>query len=177
MAVPHPDLCHPTAIFNLAEQHELLFAVPNQVRCCGPAKRFTSTKIRNSLKHAGLARRISPVYQVVLWVRIQLDIFQAAKVLRGKLLDRHPSVRALQAHWHYNELAVVPARLAYQAAGVAIQYRQRDLFAFNRTERVQQVVHVEADLDVFAAVSNLELFLSLFLLRGCAPESQHRYPL
>ena len=51
-----------------------------------------------------------------------------------------------------------------QAAAVAIREAELDLPDIHGGQRIEQIVDVEADLELIARVSDLELLLGLFLL-------------
>src|ERR1700756_3581357 len=52
-----------------------------------------------------------------------------------------------------------------QAAAVRVRESDLDLLALDRAEGIQEVIDVEADLDLLAVVVHLDLILGLFLLR------------
>ena len=57
------------------------------------------------------------------------------------------------------------ARGTDQAAAVGVRQADLDLVSVDRGQRVEQVIHVEADLELFALVTDLDLVFRLFLLR------------
>jgi hypothetical protein len=52
-----------------------------------------------------------------------------------------------------------------QTTAVAVGESDRDFATLDGSQRVEQIVDVEADLELLAVVVNLDLFLGLFLLR------------
>src|SRR5688572_27306220 len=84
---------------------------------------------------------------------------------RGKGCPRAREDRAaLEPHRHDDELSPVRPGLANQATRVGVSDAELDLLAIDGRERVEQVIHVEADLHRVAAVLDLERLDGLFLL-------------
>ncbi len=88
-AVPNSDTPLPGTVLRLSKQREGFLTVPNQRLRRRAPERFSAPQIRQRLEQAGLARGIGPIDQIKITIGFELDLFEAAKVLRPKQLDRH----------------------------------------------------------------------------------------
>src|SRR3990170_3381461 len=86
----------------------------------------------------------------------------------GSLISRTAS----DPHRHHDVLEVAPPRQREQRARVGVAERAVDLLAVEVVENVEQVAHVEPDIQGFAAVGHVELLLRLLLLGVGAADLQ-----
>ena len=85
LAIANPHFGRPLAGFGQPEQHKFLCSVLYQVARRRAAKGLAAAQVCDCLDHAGLARGVAPKNKVVVWVRVELDAFQAAEVARRKM--------------------------------------------------------------------------------------------
>src|SRR4030095_3778902 len=74
-------------------------------------------------------------------------------------------VARLEPHRHHHVLRLRCRTRADEAAAVGVREAELDLASLDGGQRIQQVVDVEADLELVARVCDLQLFLRLLLLR------------
>ena len=79
-AVAHANLLRPTVPLDQAEEHELLLAMLDQLCGVGATKRFPPPQIGERLQEARLPGGVITVNQIEVRPKLQLDVFQAAKM-------------------------------------------------------------------------------------------------
>ena len=150
-----------------------LLAMLDQALGVARAEGTAAAQQEDGLQQGRLAGRISTPDEVVPGMELQLGPLEAAKVLDAELGEAHPSERpiALEPHRHDDVLGLRRARRADQAAAVRVRQPDLDLVGVDRRQRIQQVVDVEADLELLALVARLRSDLRLLPARGYGPGS------
>ena len=91
---------------------------------------------------------------------------------RSRSRSAHRRRAGSEPHRHDDVLRLRRRARADQAAAVRVGEPQLDLAGIDRGQRVEQVVDVEADLELIARVRDLQLFLRFFLLRVVSLQRQ-----
>ncbi len=157
LALDPPD--DPEGVLALAHQ---AFEAP------GP-KRPATAEEEYGLEQTRLARSIRPYEQVVARIEIEADALEAAELVDLDPRERH--FPCLEPHRHDDVPARAAAGSAHQAAAVRVREADLDLRAVDGCQSVEQVVDVEANLELFALVIRPRPLPRPLPAPGCAPSA------
>ena len=147
-----------------------LGAGPNQCLAACRAERPAAAQKEDRLEQAGLARGVLAGDQVAAAVEFQLRPLDAPEVLDCEPLEAHRVAAMVspprsEAHRHDDEARACVGAGPDQAAAVSVREADLDLRSIDGRQRIQEVIDVEANVELRAVVDDLELFLRFFLLR------------
>ena len=92
---------------------------------------------------------------------------------RGKTRSDAKATQCLQPHRHHDVTCVRSSRRMNQAAAVRVGEPDLNLLGVDRAQRIQQVIHIEPDLNLLSGVGDLHLVLRLLLLRVMCLNYKH----